>query len=130
MNKLLLTSVVALGVAMGSPADAKKSSPLAALDTDNDATVDLAEVNKAAEALFTKLETDNDATVDVKELKGRFSKKEFKAADPDNDRTLTKDEYLAAVGALFKAADPDGDGTLDSKELASKKGKALLRAIR
>jgi hypothetical protein len=103
MNKLLLTSAVALAVAMGSPALAKHASPLAALHTDNDGTVDLAEVNKAAEALFAKLEADNDGTVDAKELKGHLSKKELKAADPDNDGTLTKDEYLAAVGALFKA---------------------------
>lgn len=129
MNKFLLAGAVALALALpvsGSAAFAKKASPVAALDTDNDSTVDLNEINQAAEKLFAKLDTDNDGTVDAKELKGRLSKKEFKAAD-DNDGTLTKDEFLSAVSTLFKDADPDNDGTLDKKELASKRGKALLR---
>ena len=113
-----------------SPALAKKPSPVATLDTDNDGTVDLTELNKSAEELFGKLEKDNDGTIEPKELQGRLSKKEFKAADPDNDGTLDKNEFLAAVAALFKDADPDNDGTLDEKEFASKKGKALLRVAR
>jgi Ca2+-binding EF-hand superfamily protein len=106
------------------------SSPVAALDADNDATVDLAEATKSAEALFARLEKDNDGTIDPRELQGRLSKKEFKAADPDDDGTLDKNEFLAAVADLFKAADPDNDGTLDDKEFASKQGKALLRVAR
>jgi hypothetical protein len=130
VNKLLLAGAVALVVALpisASSAFAKTASPVAALDTNNDSTVDLNEVNKAAEELFTKLDKDNDGTVDAKELQGRLSKTEFKTADPDNDGTLTKDEFLSAVSTRFKSADPDNDGTLDKKELASKPGKALLR---
>lgn len=124
---LALTSVIA---APASPAFAKKASPVATLDTDNDATVDLNEINKSAEALFTRLETDNDGTIEPKELQGRLSKKEFKAADPDNDGTLDKNEFLAVVASLFKEADPDNDGTLDEKEFKTKQGKALLRVAR
>lgn len=127
MNRLLLAGAFALAAAI-SPVLAKRAaSPALKLDTDNDSTVNLNKANKAAEALFAKLEKDNDGTVDAKELKGRLSKKEFKAADADNDGTLTKDEFLSAVSSLFKSADPDNDGTLDQKELASKQGKALLR---
>jgi Ca2+-binding EF-hand superfamily protein len=133
MNRIFIVAALAMAAliaAPSSPALAKKASPLATLDADNDGTVDLIETNKAAEALFAKLEKDNDGTIEPKELQGRLSKKEFKAADPDNDGTLDKTEFLAVVESLFKAADPDNDGTLDAKELASKQGKALLRLTR
>src|SRR3974390_1194242 len=73
---------------------AKRHSPVARFDTDNDGTVDLAEAKKAAGDLFDKLDSDKDGTLDIKELKGRLSRKDFAAADPDKDKTLTKDEYL------------------------------------
>ncbi|WP_424362780.1 EF-hand domain-containing protein [Methylocystis parvus] len=133
MKKLFFAVVVsaaALAVVPISPALAKKASPVATLDTDNDSTVDLNEIKKSAEELFAKLEKDSDGTIEPKELQGRLSKKEFKAADPDNDGTLDKNEFLAVVESLFKAADPDNDGTLDEKEFASKQGKALLRVTR
>jgi len=133
MNKTFIAAALGLAalVAMPvSPALAKKPAPVTALDTDNDATVDLNEINKSAEALFSKLEKDNDGTIEPKELQGRLSRKEFKAADPDNDGTLDKNEFLAAVANLFKAADPDNDGTLDEKEFKSQEGKALLRVVR
>jgi Ca2+-binding EF-hand superfamily protein len=133
MTKSFVFGAIALAGLLAAPiapALAKKAPPVASLDTDNDGTVDLTELNKSAEALFTKLEKDNDGTIEPKELQGRLSKKEFKAADPDDDGTLSKDEFLAAVAALFKDADPDNDGTLDDKEFASKQGKALLRIAR
>jgi len=134
MNKFMLAGALALAgllVAPVSPVLAKKAaSPVATLDTDNDSTVDLNEVNKPAEELFGKLEKDNDGTLDKKELQGRLSKEAFASADPDKDGTLTKDEFLSAVSSLFKDADPDNDGTLDEEELASKKGKSLLRVTR
>ncbi|WP_036293838.1 calcium-binding protein [Methylosinus sp. PW1] len=105
-------------------------SPIKSFDTDNDGTLDLAEVSKAAAAVFDKLEKDNDGTVDRKEVGARISKKDFAAADPDDDKTLTKEEYLALVAKLFKAADKDDEGTLDAKELKSKAGQALLKLIR
>ncbi|WP_442754015.1 EF-hand domain-containing protein [Methylocystis sp. JAN1] len=132
MNKMFFAALcaAALMAAPVSPALAKKASPVAALDTDNDSTVDLNEIKKSAEELFAKLEKDNDGTLEPKELHGRLSKKEFKAADPDNDGTLDKNEFLAVVESLFKSADTDNDGTLDDKELAAKQGKALLRVTR
>ena len=130
MKKTLLFGALALASLLAVPATsalAKATGPLGALDTDNDGTVDLNEVNKSAAELFTRLEKDADGTLDLKEMKGRVSKKDFKTADPDNDGTLSKDEFLALVAGKFKDADPDNDGTLDAKELSSKKGKALLR---
>jgi Ca2+-binding EF-hand superfamily protein len=127
---LLSLSTVLLPIAFSPMTAFAASSPLKALDKDNDATLDLAEVKDAASAVFDKLEKDSDATLDAKEIGGRLGKKEFKEADPDNDKTLSKDEYLALVEKLFNAADADKDGTLTAKELHSKAGRALLRLIR
>jgi Ca2+-binding EF-hand superfamily protein len=98
-------------------------------DTDNDGTLDLAEVKKAASSLFAKLDRDHDGTLDKRELAGRLSASELAAADPDRDGTLTLDEYLAVVERRFNAANPDKDGTLDAKELNTSAGKALLRLL-
>jgi Ca2+-binding EF-hand superfamily protein len=107
-----------------------KASPIKMFDTDNDGTLDLGEVKKAASDLFAKLDPDHDGTLDKRELKGRLTAKELATADPDHDGTLTADEYLAVVEQRFNAADPDKDGTLDAKELQSKAGKALLRLLK
>jgi len=55
-------------------------------DTDNDGTLDLAEVKKAASSVFSKLDRDHDGTLDARELKGRLSAQELVAADPDLSR--------------------------------------------
>ena len=109
---------------------APAGNPIKLFDTDADGTLDLAEVKKAATALFTKLDPDHDGTLDKRELAGRLTARELAAADPDHDGTLTLDEYLAVVEQRFNAADPDHDGTLDAKELSSPAGRALLRLLR
>jgi Ca2+-binding EF-hand superfamily protein len=116
----------------GSPALAAspRGGPVQMFDTDNDGTLDLAEVKKAASALFAKLDRDHDGTLDKRELAGRLNARELAAADPDHDGTLTADEYLAVVEQRFNAADPDKDGTLDAKELNTAAGKALLRLLK
>jgi hypothetical protein len=119
-------SVAILPIASSSTSFA---AALAALDKDNDGTLDLAEVKDAAGTVFDKLDKDSDATLDRKETGGRVGEKEFKEADADHDGTLTKDEYLGLVEKLFNAADVDNDGTLTAKELKSKTGRALLRVI-
>jgi EF hand len=106
-----------------------RRDPLHGLDTDNDKTIDLAEVKKAASTLFDRLEKDQDGTLDRKELRGRLSEKELLEGDPDKDKSLTKDEFLAVVEQRFKAADKDADGTLDLDELRSPAGKALLKLL-
>src|SRR2546430_5194933 len=111
-------------------AGSRRIDPIRMFDTDNDGTLDLAEVKKAASALFTRLDRDHDGTLDKRELAGRLSPKELAAADPDHDGTLTADEYLAVVEQRFNAANPDKDGTLDAKELNTSAGQALLRLLR
>lgn len=133
MTRAVLTGALALAAALtfSDAALARGASKaMKALDTDADKTVDLAEAQKAGEALFARLEKDKDGTLEIKELGSRLGKKDFSAADPDTDGTLTKDEYLAVIETRFKAADTDNEGTLDDKELRSKAGQALLRLIR
>jgi hypothetical protein len=105
------------------------SSPLAALDTDHDGTVDFFEAKRAALDLFDRLDTDHDGTVSIGELHGRLGRGAFSAADPDRDATLTRDEYLAVVEQRFRAADPDGDGTVSAREFRTPAGRALARLL-
>ena len=123
--------MLAIAVGLSGPALAKdRVGPVKMFDSDNDGTLDLPEVKKAASAMFAKLDPDRDGTLDARELRGRLSARELAAADPDRDGTLTLDEYLAVVEQRFNAANPDKDGTLDAKELRSPAGRALLRLMR
>jgi len=131
-RSVLLTLAVAT-LSVGSRpvfAGSRKPSPIQMFDTDNDGTLDLAEVKKAASALFAKLDRDHDGTLDKRELQGRLTARELAAADPDHDGTLTLDEYLAVVEQRFNAANPDKDGTLDARELNTAAGRSLLRLLR
>lgn len=111
-------------------AEAKTCKAVAQHDPDNDGTLDLAEVKKAAAAAFERHNPDKDGTLDMKEAKGLLTKKEFKKANPDKDGTIDKAEFMAVVEARFKAANPDNDGTVDCKELHSKKGRKLKKLLR
>jgi Ca2+-binding EF-hand superfamily protein len=127
---MVSTLAAALAGASSPALAASRANPIKMFDTDNDGTLDLAEVKKAASGLFAKLDRDHDGTLDKRELAGRLTARELNAADPDHDGTLTVEEYLAVVEQRFKAADPDNDGTLDAKELNSRTGQALLRLLR
>jgi EF hand len=99
------------------------------LDTDDDATVDIAEAKKAAIILFDQLDSDNDGTLDANELQGRLTEEEIVAGNPQHNKTLTKDEYLAIVDEQFKAADANHDGKLDIQELSSLSGDAIVKLL-
>src|SRR5919201_3458293 len=129
-RRLLLLVVAVLPFSSAALAASRGVNPIKLFDTDNDGTLDLTEVKKAASALFAKLDSDHDGTLDARELRGRLSAKELAAADPDRDGTLTLDEYLTVVEQRFNAANPDKDGTLDAKELNSRAGRALLRLMK
>ena len=127
---LTLATATLSGTSLPVLAGSRGANPVRMFDLDNDGSLDLAEVKKAASAMFVKLDRDHDGTLDRHELRGRLSAKEFAAADPDHDGTLTADEYLAVVEQRFNAANPDKDGTLDAKELNTAAGRALLRLLR
>jgi Ca2+-binding EF-hand superfamily protein len=131
-RSVLLTFAIAtlFGGSLPAVAGSRRVNPIRMFDTDNDGTLDLAEVKKAASALFARLDRDRDGTLDKRELAGRLTARELAAADPDHDGTLTANEYLAVVEQRFNAANPDRDGTLDAKELSTGAGRALLRLLR
>ncbi len=121
--------LVAAAVSLPSLAFAAGGHNPMRFDGDNDGTLDLDEVSKAASAHFDKLDTDKDGTLDPKETSRILKGKAFRAADPDQDGTISKQEYLALVEQRFHDADTDHDGTVDRKELTSTAGKALLRLL-
>ncbi len=106
-RSILLISATFLAGGSDAALAASRANPIKMFDTDNDGTLDLAEVKKAATALFAKLDPDHDGTLDKRELAGRLSARELAAADPDHDGTLTLDEYLAVVEQRFNAANPE-----------------------
>ena len=73
--RLFIGLVLATAVAFSGPASAapKRVDPVKMFNSDNDGTLDLAEVKKAASAMFTKLDPDRDGTLDARELRGRLS---------------------------------------------------------
>jgi Ca2+-binding EF-hand superfamily protein len=127
---LLVCGLISAG-AVWQTATAAGTAPGTMLknDTDNDETLDLVEVKRAASARFDTLDKDADGTLDPAELKNLIGPRLFKANDPDHDGTLTKDEYLVIVEKLFKKADVDNDGTLDVKELKTKAARQLQHLI-
>src|SRR5450759_2382042 len=131
-RSILLTFATATlsGASLPVLAGSRRTNPIQIFDIDNDGTLDLAEVKKAASALFARLDRDHDGTLDKRELAGRLSAKELAAADPDHDGTLTADEYLAVVEQRFNAANPDKDGTFDARELNTGTGRALVRLLK
>ena len=130
---LALTAGALLAGGLPAMAQSNHVSLIKRFDTDNDGTVDLTEVKKAASELFDKLDRDHDGTLDKRELSMRLSIEQIKrlaAADSDHNGKLTKDEYLAVVEQRFRAADADHEGTLDAKEFHSSAGVALARLLK
>src|SRR5437879_3975623 len=97
-----------------------------AMNRDNDGTLDLDEIKRAASKKFGELDRNHTGTLSREQLgRLRLSRKDFVAADSDKDGTLTRDEYLALVEQRFKAADADHSGTLSLKEFHSRAGHQL-----
>jgi hypothetical protein len=127
---IAVAAVALLSVLVVSPARADSVTDfIVKWDPDHDGTLDMAEINKAADALFDKLDVDHDGTLDMKELAGRVTKSEFDAADKDHDGTLDKSEYESIVAQRFHAANPDNDTTIEANELRTPAGKELLKLL-
>src|SRR5262245_50036836 len=70
-RSIFLISAALLAQAGSAAFAAPRVNPIKMFDTDSDGTLDLAEVKKAASALFAKLDHDHDGTLDRRELAGR-----------------------------------------------------------
>jgi hypothetical protein len=107
-----------------------RPSSFAAIDRDNDGTIDLDEAKRAAELLFQHLDRNHTGKLSRAELgRRRVNAAEFSWADRDHDGTVDKDEYLALVERQFKAADVDHDGTISRAEFKSRSGLPLRRLL-
>lgn len=100
------------------------------LDSDNDNTLDISEIGKAASDAFDNIDSDGDGKIDLRASGKRLLKKEFKKADADKDEQLDKNEYFATADSLLRTADKDKDGVLNEEEFNSKEGKKLQRLLK
>jgi len=95
------------------------------LDSDDDHTIDISELGKAASDVFDSIDTDGDGGIDQKAVAKRIPPKEFKKADTDSDKALNKNEYFGYGDSLLRLADANKDGVLDEKEFEAKEGRML-----
>lgn len=126
---------VAAVAAPEAPKSAKVAPPstselIARLDSDNDQTIDISELGKAASDIFDSIDTDGDGGIDQKAVAKRITPKEFKKADADADKVLNKNEYFGYGDSLLRLADANKDGVLDEKEFGSKEGRMLQELLR
>lgn len=100
----ILTSVSALAVAAGSPAD-----------YNGDGRISQEEFrNQAARAAFAA-DKNNDGSIDDSEVK--LSDEQRKAMDGNGDGKISVEEFQSGQMAGFTQLDKNGDGFLDAGEL-------------
>lgn len=133
MNLKFIVTIVILvcftgGLTLAAP-EGNTTDPVALLDSDDDKTIDISEMGKAASDAFDNLDSDGDGKIDHRTSGKRFSREEFKKSDTDKDDMLNKNEYFAVADSLLRAADQDKDGTLDENEFNSTPGNKLQRLI-
>ena len=130
MRKMLRPHGIAgFGLALLIASAACAGSAIEAMDSDNDGTLDMAEVETAGARIFAMLDKDKEGTLDSAELAGRLSADELQDLDSNRSGTLDRNEYAKAVAIRFRNADADGNGTLDARELATPEGAALLKLL-
>ncbi len=100
------------------------------LDSDDDHTIDISEMGKAASDMFDVIDSDGDGGIDQKSVGKRLPAKEFKKADTDADKALNKNEYFGYADSLLRIADANRDGVLDEKEFDSREGRMLQGLLR
>ena len=132
--------LVGLGLATAGPALAADETmhsddsavlALQQLDTDHDGSIDAAESEAAASAIFAKLDPDHNGTLGAGTLAGRIdTAANMSLADPDHDGTVSKAEYLAYVDGWFKKIDTNHDGKVDRGELATPNGETYLQLVK
>ena len=111
VHRMISRRTAVLGVLVGGSllnstvsAFAKSGRPgsFAEIDSNQDGTLDLHGIKKAAVALFDDLDTDQDGKLSRSQLRSRLSRKDFSSADLDNDRKLTKVEFLGIIEKRLK----------------------------
>jgi Ca2+-binding EF-hand superfamily protein len=130
MRKMLGPGGIAgFGLALLLASVACAGSAINAMDSDNDGTLDMAEVETAGATIFAALDKEKEGTLDAGELAGRLSAGELQDLDSNRSGTLDRNEYSKAVAIRFRNADAGGNGTLDAREVATPDGAALLKLV-
>ena len=102
---------------------------MTAVNGDADKTISKDELDAYAKKRFAALESDNDKTLDEKELKGRLSAAGMTMADTDKDKSVDESEFVGYADKLFDEANSKGDKTLSLRELRSSAGKSLIKLL-
>lgn len=122
MKARLLLVLGALLLPFGStaralPAAAELKGAFAAIDTDHDGVISLAEWETASFALFRSADRNNDNSLDPSELGGTtITQDTFLLIDEDHNGRLSIAEFMRLRRAVFTAADIDRGDTLSLVE--------------
>jgi hypothetical protein len=99
------------------------------LNKDQDTSLDLNELNTAANAHYDAADADHDGTVEGKEVTAlHLSRTDFSRVKMIKG-ALPREEFLKLIKNRFDLADKDKDGSLDEKELDSPAGRDLRRLL-
>ena len=125
----LATTAGAPARAASPNGDMSPKAFMTAVNGDADKTISKDELDAYAKKRFAALESDNDKTLDEKELKGRLSAAGMTMADTDKDKSVDESEFVGYAGKLFDEANKKGDKTLSLRELGSSAGKSLIKLL-
>lgn len=143
LSATALLSIVAAGVIVpvyaqetpAAPAPAAETSPvlrgpLAALDTDGDGTVTLAEVEGARAARIAEFDQDGTPGLSLEEYQALWLDNlrermvdDFQRYDNDGDGIVTAEEFGTPAANLVARADRNGDGVVDGTDQAARGGR-------
>lgn len=126
--RIFILAVVSIGPTHAAP-DKTPNDPISLFDSDDDKSIDISEIGKAASDTFDILDSDGDGKIDLRTSGKRLSRQEFKTSDTNKDDMLDKNEYFAVCDSLLRLADQDKDGTLDANEFKRPEGNKLQRLI-
>jgi hypothetical protein len=138
MPRHLFSAVVAIaGVLLVAGAGVGQSGPTASeflkmVDTDNDKTISIPEIDAFAVKKFDELKKPGEDALSIAELRGRITQADFDAANTTRGNavpTLSKAEFLAWVDKLFKEANTVGEKTLNVEEFKTPAGEKLIRLL-
>lgn len=104
------------------------------VNTNNDQTISLKELDTFAMKKFGELNKTGDKTLSMDELNGRISKTDFDAANTgikksSNHPSLSKAEFSAYADKLFKEANTKGTNSLSADELNTPAGQKLIMLL-
>jgi len=113
MRTFLIACAGALALSSAAFAQDITTGHLAALDGDDDGSVDAAEFDAFMGQAFTAIDTNGDGYITAAEGAAYMTPEHFAAANTNGDDGLSQDEFLAMARSDFAAADQDANGALD-----------------